>query len=281
MTSVLNVDTIADKAGTGAATLTGQFTSKAWVNFNGTSTVAIRQSGNVASITDGGTGVYTVNFASSIVDADYCAVASTGRDDSNGANLGASFNYAGTNPTTSAIKLNTRDRDSSTNDDTDYVFVTVVRQGEIQMASLLKVDALTGVTTANDITVTVGASVTAKLQQSLATTRHTYDQPASTTVDSLNISSATDVSTGLVLSTFSNAYSSATQRQVLVSGWNTNDGGSSTVASTARGINAYQDNANNATNTVRTQTTYGANASGNGAVADVDGHYVAIFGDLA
>jgi len=133
---------------------------------------------------------------------------------------------------------------------------------------------------ADTIQSTGGGPVTLT-KQSAATTRHTYDQPASTTVDSLNISSATDVSTGLVLHTFSNAYSSATQRQVLVSGWNTNDGGSSTVASTARGINAYQDNANNATNTVRTQTTYGANASGNGAVADVDGHYVAIFGDLA
>jgi len=35
---------------------------RAWVNFNGTSTVAIRASGNVTSITDNGTGNYTVNF---------------------------------------------------------------------------------------------------------------------------------------------------------------------------------------------------------------------------
>ena len=129
MASELRVNTLKDAAGNNSVAMqyVANGSAKAWVNFNGTGTVAIRQSGNVASITDGGTGVYTVNFASSIVDADYCAVASTGRDDSNGANLGASFNYAGTNPTTSAIKLNTRDRDSSTNDDTDYVFVTVVR----------------------------------------------------------------------------------------------------------------------------------------------------------
>ena len=147
--------------------------------------------------------------------------------------------------------------------------------------SEIKVDTLTGKTAANDITVTVGASATAKLQESLATTRLTFDHPAETTVDSLNISSAVDVSTGLVLSTFSNAYSSATQRQVMVSAWNTDAGGATVVASAQRGLNAYQNNGNNATNTVRTQTTYGASASTSGDVADVDGHYVAIFGDLA
>jgi len=134
---------------------------------------------------------------------------------------------------------------------------------------------------ADTITASDGTSPVTLTKQSAATTRLTFDQPAATTVDSLNISSATDVSTGLVLSTFSNAYSSATQRQVMTSGWNTNDGGSNVVASSARGLDAYQNNANNATTTVRTQTIYGANATGNGAVADVDGHYVAIFGDLA
>jgi hypothetical protein len=44
---------------------------RAWVNFNGTGTVAIRASGNVSSITDGGTGVYAVNFATAMPDANY------------------------------------------------------------------------------------------------------------------------------------------------------------------------------------------------------------------
>ena len=44
---------------------------RAWVNFNGTGTVAIRESGNVSSLTDNGTGDYTGNFASAIVDANY------------------------------------------------------------------------------------------------------------------------------------------------------------------------------------------------------------------
>jgi hypothetical protein len=51
---------------------------RAWVNFNGTGTVAIRASYNVSSITDNGTGDYTVNFATAMVDANYSAVAVRG-----------------------------------------------------------------------------------------------------------------------------------------------------------------------------------------------------------
>jgi len=44
---------------------------RAWVNFNGTGTVAISASGNVTSITDNGTGTYTVNFTTVMPDANY------------------------------------------------------------------------------------------------------------------------------------------------------------------------------------------------------------------
>jgi len=47
------------------------YSCRAWVNFNGTGTVAIRASGNVSSITDNGTGDYTVNFTTAISDANY------------------------------------------------------------------------------------------------------------------------------------------------------------------------------------------------------------------
>jgi hypothetical protein len=50
---------------------------RAWVNFNGTGTVAIRASFNVSSITDNGTGLYTVNFTTAMSDANY-ATLSTG-----------------------------------------------------------------------------------------------------------------------------------------------------------------------------------------------------------
>lgn len=55
---------------------------RAWVNFNGTGTVAIRASGNVSSITDNGVGDYTVNFTTAMPDANYsvtsCADSLTG-----------------------------------------------------------------------------------------------------------------------------------------------------------------------------------------------------------
>ena len=47
------------------------YACRAWVNFNGTGTVAIRESGNVTSITDNGTGTYTINFTSAMVDVNY------------------------------------------------------------------------------------------------------------------------------------------------------------------------------------------------------------------
>jgi hypothetical protein len=50
----------------------GIFAARAWVNFDGTGTVAIRASGNVSSITDNGTGDYTVNFTNAMPDANYC-----------------------------------------------------------------------------------------------------------------------------------------------------------------------------------------------------------------
>jgi len=49
---------------------------RAWVNFNGTGTVAIRGSGNVSSITDNGTGNYTVNFTTAMPDTNYNCVGS-------------------------------------------------------------------------------------------------------------------------------------------------------------------------------------------------------------
>ena len=48
------------------------YAGRAWVNFNGTGTVAIRASGNVSSITDNGVGAYTVNFTTAMPDTNYC-----------------------------------------------------------------------------------------------------------------------------------------------------------------------------------------------------------------
>lgn len=53
---------------------------RAWVNFNGTGTVAIRASGNVSSITDNSTGNYTVNFTNAMPDANYTVTGMSSRD---------------------------------------------------------------------------------------------------------------------------------------------------------------------------------------------------------
>ena len=55
-------------------------TAKAWVNFNGTGTPAIRDDFNVSSITDNGTGDYAINFTSAMPDVNYCIVTNAGVD---------------------------------------------------------------------------------------------------------------------------------------------------------------------------------------------------------
>jgi hypothetical protein len=92
--------TIQDSAGTQVGTF-----CRAWVNFNGTGTVAIRASFNVSSITDNGTGDYTVNFTTAMADANYASVfggtfnTSATRDN----NIGVRNNVA---PTTTALRIN-------------------------------------------------------------------------------------------------------------------------------------------------------------------------------
>jgi hypothetical protein len=72
--STLRVNTLQNAAGTGQPAMSGA--AKAWVNFNGTGTVAIRASFNVTSITDNGTGDYTVNFTTAMTDVDYAITTS-------------------------------------------------------------------------------------------------------------------------------------------------------------------------------------------------------------
>jgi hypothetical protein len=73
------------------------------VNFNGTGTVAIRGSGNVSSITDNGTGDYTVNFTTAMVDANYSVVATTKNDSQD--YPGAAGINRNTAMSTSAVRL--------------------------------------------------------------------------------------------------------------------------------------------------------------------------------
>lgn len=71
--STIKTTTLSNVAGTASVPVDTVIngSAKAWVNFNGTGTVAIRASFNVSSITDNGTGNYTVNFTTALADANY------------------------------------------------------------------------------------------------------------------------------------------------------------------------------------------------------------------
>jgi hypothetical protein len=77
MTSVLNVDTIADKAGTGPVALTKQEAAKARLHFNQSSETAVKDSFNISSVADDATGEYIPSFTNSMGNAFYSAVATT------------------------------------------------------------------------------------------------------------------------------------------------------------------------------------------------------------
>jgi hypothetical protein len=100
------------------------YTCRAWVNFNGTGTVAIRASGNVSSITDNGTGLYTLNFTTALPDANYAyAIASQFSAGSSGS-TNTLNNSTGT-MTTSALQVATFG--SSAYEDHQLVCVEVFR----------------------------------------------------------------------------------------------------------------------------------------------------------
>jgi hypothetical protein len=79
---------------------------RAWVNFNGTGTIAIRGSGNVSSITDNGTGDYIINFTVSMPDANYSVIPMRfyGTND-NGKDAQIMSSNAGGNLTTSTCRV--------------------------------------------------------------------------------------------------------------------------------------------------------------------------------
>jgi hypothetical protein len=78
---------------------------RAWVNFNGTGTVAIRASGNVSSITDVGVGYYRVNFANAMPDANYCITGCPSDDGVAATLISSSGTWGGTNQTTTSALM--------------------------------------------------------------------------------------------------------------------------------------------------------------------------------
>lgn len=110
MAGTLVITTLSDGTNSTSATNCIQGSAKAWVNFNGTGTVAIRASYNVSSITDNGTGNYTVNFTNALPDANY-AITGMGSDNQDGSSAAICIfdsQGGGTDPTTTSVRIATQ-----------------------------------------------------------------------------------------------------------------------------------------------------------------------------
>lgn len=116
-----------DGAQSGSAPI---YAARAWVNFNGTSTVSITGSGNVSSITDNGTGDYTVNFTTAMADTSY-AVSFASQVFTSGGHQSADNQfmsiYAGTALQTGSVRVFSNFGNANSGDDLPVVCVTIFR----------------------------------------------------------------------------------------------------------------------------------------------------------
>lgn len=96
------------------------YACRAWANFNGTGTIALRASGNVSSLTDGGSGTYTVNLTTALSDTNYAAIATVG---TGSGNLAAQAQPS----TTSAVSIRTYAVGTGTDTDAAQVQVAIFR----------------------------------------------------------------------------------------------------------------------------------------------------------
>jgi len=103
--SQLNVDSIKDRVGANQPDIVG--VAKAFVNFDGTGTVAIRAGYNVSSITDNGTGKYTVNFTTAMPDTNFGCCITGGSAGSYGTNAYEGQSGVSPSRTTSSVQLET------------------------------------------------------------------------------------------------------------------------------------------------------------------------------
>ena len=140
--------------------------------------------------------------------------------------------------------------------------------------SEIKVDTLTGKTTANDITVTVGATATMSLEQGLAKCWTRFNPSSNAELDSLNQSSRSDDGAGLCTVNFTNSFNNANHAGVS----NCADGSTPTTGAGAN-ISAVFGQT-----TALTKLAYGYSGSGSGTtwyLFDYGNQKAIIHGDLA
>lgn len=130
--STLKVTNIQDTGGGNSSTSAEIYSgrAKAWVNFNGQGTVAIRASFNVSSITDLGTAEYRINFSTAMTDTNYSAVCGCSvQADSSIMGLFANrWNGSAPAPsTTSYIECSSRETSAGQVKDIDYGYCAIFR----------------------------------------------------------------------------------------------------------------------------------------------------------
>jgi hypothetical protein len=99
--STLKVTNIQATGETASRAVSG--VAAAWVNFNGTGTIATRDSENVSSLTDFATGRYYVNFSSNMANANYCFTLYTSATDPSSISAFANQYTGGNESTTSSF----------------------------------------------------------------------------------------------------------------------------------------------------------------------------------
>jgi hypothetical protein len=113
------------KMNSGYGSIATAYGCRAWVNFDGTGTVAIRASGNVSSITDNGTGDYTVNFTTAMPDANYSLNGNNGDTDNANSTIYSIRFPNGATPTTTAATFRSHRSTGGTASVTDEGYITI------------------------------------------------------------------------------------------------------------------------------------------------------------
>jgi len=131
--ATLKTNTLTGTSTAGSIAVTGEGNStttnlqqglaKVWCDFNGTGTIATRDSFNEASLTDNGTGSYNVNFTNNMGSANYSTTAGVNFIDSG--STGSSVNPDRGNSTTALTFLEVRDAAQTADRDREHILVTV------------------------------------------------------------------------------------------------------------------------------------------------------------
>jgi len=119
-----NIDSAQFATVSGTAPL---YAARAWVNFNGTGTVAINANGNVSSITDNGVGDYTVTFTTAMPDVNYSVSGMAKSSDTAGTRMAAMQLIANATATATTFVRVTVQLDNTSTRDADPVSVAVFR----------------------------------------------------------------------------------------------------------------------------------------------------------